>query len=207
MFLLKNLGNLVFGSSNSESMVEIPSGQLYKVDPNSQTGGKELIFRDAAATIRRTTAAHQYQLVITRVYEEGDENLGTEEDDDLLDDERTFLLDQALRFRRLGNRGGPYSFQWADPSDKTGSRGWEFAIDLNVREPQMSLFEDTVYTCIFERSAGRSHGEVSDEELTAFVEKVKALAAAKPIGIKSDSKVNNLRQGYQGPSISDLSSL
>jgi hypothetical protein len=34
-----------------------------------------LSFKDAVATVRRTTAEHQYQLVITRAYEEGEAEL------------------------------------------------------------------------------------------------------------------------------------
>lgn len=32
-------------------------------------------FKDAVATIRRTGVEHQYQLVVTRAYEEGEEQL------------------------------------------------------------------------------------------------------------------------------------
>jgi hypothetical protein len=32
-------------------------------------------FKDAVATIRRTSIEHQFQLVITRAYEEGEEQL------------------------------------------------------------------------------------------------------------------------------------
>lgn len=60
-----------------------------------------MIFKDAVATIRRTGQEYQYQLVVQRAYEEGEEELAEEEDDegatDALDkDERVFLLDQAL---------------------------------------------------------------------------------------------------------------
>lgn len=76
------------------------------VRPQSPKGYSELIFKDAAASIRRTGQEFQYQLVVQRVYEEGEEELAEEEDEqggvEALDkDEKVFLLDQALRFRSL----------------------------------------------------------------------------------------------------------
>jgi len=40
-------------------------------------------FKDAAASIRRTTTEFNYQLVIQRVYEEGEEQLSENEDNQL----------------------------------------------------------------------------------------------------------------------------
>ena len=42
-------------------------------------------FKDAAASIRRTTTAYNYQLVIQRAYEEGEEQLSESDDGDLND--------------------------------------------------------------------------------------------------------------------------
>ncbi|TPX68235.1 hypothetical protein SpCBS45565_g03234 [Spizellomyces sp. 'palustris'] len=178
MFLLRNLGNLVFGAGNNDSLVELSLGQLYKIDPRAGSA-KQLTFRDAAATIRRTSSPYSYQLVITRLYEEGEDNA---DEDDLLNNERTFLLDAKLRFRRVGDRKGPSLLHWADLDDDSGQCGWEFAVDSTIKEPTLALFEDTAYTCMFERMARKSHADVSDDELTAFVDQVKARAAANPIG-------------------------
>ena len=54
-------------------MIEISQGQLYLVRPLSPKGYSELIFKDAAARIRKTGQEFQYQLVIQRAYEEGEE--------------------------------------------------------------------------------------------------------------------------------------
>ncbi|KAI9013163.1 VID27 cytoplasmic protein-domain-containing protein [Gaertneriomyces semiglobifer] len=169
MFLLKNLGSLVFGGAQNDSMVQLPAGQLYRVNNTGSAVSKKLIFPHAEACIRRTTNAHNYQLIITRLYEDGEEEA---DDDELLDDERVYLIDEALRFRRLG-RKPPYCLQWADPSE---GGGWEFAVGGATSEPQMSLFEDTVYTCMFERKHGKSHGDVDEDVLSRFVDKVKAEA-------------------------------
>ena len=48
---LRTVGKLLFGSSNQESMIELPQGQLYLVRPLSPKGYSELIFKDASAKL------------------------------------------------------------------------------------------------------------------------------------------------------------
>lgn len=63
------------GNTANPELIQIPAGQLYLVRPNSIKGSRECIFKDAVATIRRTGVDFQYQLVVTRAYEEGEEQL------------------------------------------------------------------------------------------------------------------------------------
>lgn len=57
-------------------------------------------FKDAAACIRRTSNTFQYQLVIQRAYEEGEEQLVDDaEDAEDAKDEKVFLLDETLHLR------------------------------------------------------------------------------------------------------------
>ncbi|KAJ3035231.1 hypothetical protein HDV00_004139 [Rhizophlyctis rosea] len=199
MFLLKAVSNIVFGKTD-DNLIQLPSGQLFRLDPSNPKGGRELIFKDAAATIRRTTTPYNYILVITRVYEEGEDELNKDESDDpdeLLgdedNDEKSFLIDEVLRFRRLGGRAGPQSLMWAEASDvveKSTSgmiRGWEFAIDPSTAESTARLFEETIFGCMYERQFRKSHGDASDAEFGAYVEKLKTAAAACAIGTKSKS--------------------
>ncbi|KAJ3172724.1 hypothetical protein HDU88_006054 [Geranomyces variabilis] len=157
-----------------EDLVEISSGTLYRVTP---ANGKQLVFRDAAAVIRSTTTPFQYQLVITRIYAEDE----PENDEDVFDDdEHVYLLDKALRLRRL--EGTPSSIEWADAAGQ--GKGWEFEIDPEVDIDTQTKFEDLAYTCMYERQEGKSHSTASDRELAAFAEQVKAAAHANPIGQK-----------------------
>jgi len=89
-------GKIWSDSSNAE-LVQLPSGSLYLVRPGSIKGSRECIYKDAVATIRRTTTPYNYQLVITRAYEEGEEQLLEESEE--ADDERSFLIDERLQFR------------------------------------------------------------------------------------------------------------
>ena len=70
----------LFGNASKETIVEIAQGQLYLVRPLSPKGTSELIYKDAAASIRRTGQDYQYQLVIQRAYEEGEAELLAEEE-------------------------------------------------------------------------------------------------------------------------------
>ncbi len=93
-------------------------------------GYSELIFKDAAARIRKTGQEFQYQLVVQRVYEEGEAELLAEEegedaetDPDLLAaerDEKTFLLDEALHFRIEKREGTEIVLAWRDLSGDVG---------------------------------------------------------------------------------------
>lgn len=79
-------------------------------------------FKDAAATIRRTSTDFHYQLVIQRAYEEGEEQLVDDaEDADDTKDEKTFLLDESLHLRST-IRKGQAVFAWRDLSGVSDSR-------------------------------------------------------------------------------------
>ena len=113
MFALKSLSSYLFGNTSKENIVELPAGALFLVRPNSIKGHSELLFKDAAAYVRRTGQEFQYQLVIQRAYEEGEAELlgdnGAEDGatDGRDKDEKTFLLDVELHFRQeLEDDGG-----------------------------------------------------------------------------------------------------
>ena len=86
-------------------LIQLPAGALYLVRPDNVKSARECIYRDALATIRRTSTPHNYQLVVTRAYEEGEEQLL--EDEDETDNERSFLIDEELQFRTSSFDGEP----------------------------------------------------------------------------------------------------
>jgi hypothetical protein len=99
------------------------------------------------ATIRRTSQPHQYLLAVTRVFEEGEEALQDDDQDDrkadsrwsplelgltkimdthhtpflfsIVDDEKTFLIDQSIRFKK-GVSAGATAFSWQGLSAVSG---------------------------------------------------------------------------------------
>ncbi len=189
----KVFGRIWSDSSNAE-LLQLPSGSLYLVRPSSTLKGtRECIYKDAVAAIRRTGTAHNYQLVVVRAYEEGEEQLLDEEAEGEPDDERVFLIDEQLHFRAgttaapdeeggvgagaAGEEGGEVPcFIWrADPSGgSTRSVGGgeeeedllEFVVDpKQVNNVTRSVFEVTYLQCAFERKFGRSHEDATDEDL------------------------------------------
>ncbi|KAK6097628.1 Vacuolar import and degradation protein 27 [Batrachochytrium dendrobatidis] len=202
MFLLKSLGNIVFGE-NESSLIELKSGQLFYLDPSSTKSSRLLIFRDASLSVRRTTTKFNYQLVVTRIYEEGEAELDAADQDDL-DDEHSFLLDSLLQFRLVSKgttaavsgkpkkaaqnststSGLPPGLIWADPDDETGTCGWEFVPDATqVNDVSCKLLEEIAYTCMFERAMNKPKSQSTEQELQDYVADVKKLAEESSIGV------------------------
>ncbi|KAB5545784.1 VID27 cytoplasmic protein-domain-containing protein [Coniochaeta sp. 2T2.1] len=177
MFVLRNVGKLIFGSGNQESLIELPQGQLYLVRPLSPKGYSELIFKDATARIRKTAQDFQYQLVIQRVYEEGEAELlaeedgeDTEADADILAaerDEKTFLLDEALHFRVENRDGSERVLAWRDLSGDIGDV-YEFVCDASVQPSQVQQFEAVAKNCQYERKYRKPHTTATEEDLQQF---------------------------------------
>lgn len=176
MFVLRNVGKLIFGSTTQESLIELPQGQLYLVRPLSPKGYSELIFKDSAIRIRRTNQDFQYQLVVQRVFEEGEaELLADEEGEDAeIDalvgerDEKTFLLDEALHFRIEIREGGDETvLAWKDLSGDNGDL-YEFVCDSVVTPAEVKRFLQTAQECQYERKYRKPHTTASDEDLEQF---------------------------------------
>jgi len=181
------VGKLIFGDSSKESMIELPQGQLYLVRPLSPKGYSELIFKDAAARIRRTGQEYQYQLVIQRAYEEGEEELGEDadgEDDDTTGlaserDEKTFLLDEGLHFRSEIREGGERVLAWRDLSGDLGDL-YEFVCDNSTQSSEVETFELTARRCQYERKYRKSHETASDQDLESFSFMEEPIPSASP---------------------------
>ncbi|KAJ6133253.1 hypothetical protein N7471_008468 [Penicillium samsonianum] len=166
------LSKFLFGDASKESIIEIPQGELYLVRPQSPKGYSELIFKDAAATIRRTGQDFQYQLVIQRAYEEGEEELADEDGeqgagDGLDKDEKVFLLDQTLHFRSELRDGGAKILAWDDLSGDAGDL-FEFICDSSVPSDKVATFELAALQCQYERKHRRSAQKATEAELEEF---------------------------------------
>ena len=169
------MGKLIFGSGTQEALCELPQGQLYLVRPLSPKGYSELIFKDSAIHIRRTHQDFQYQLVVQRVFEEGEAELLAEEEgeDAEIDalaserDEKTFLLDQALHLRVEFRDGGEKVLAWKDLSGDHGDL-FEFVCDSSVLPQSVETFLQIAQQCQYERKYRKPHTTASDEDLEQF---------------------------------------
>lgn len=165
----------LFGNASKETIVEIAQGQLYLVRPLSPKGTSELIYKDAAARIRRTGQEYQYQLVIQRAYEEGEAELLAEEEgeDGVADaletdkDEKTFLLDQSLHFRSEIRENGEAVFAWQDLSGDPGDL-FEFICDESIKPGEVSTFEIAAIECQYERKYRKPKDAATEKQLQQF---------------------------------------
>ncbi|ROV88837.1 hypothetical protein VMCG_10167 [Cytospora schulzeri] len=189
MFVLRNVSKLIFGAGGTESMIELPQGQLYLVRPLSPKGYSELIFKDAAVRIRKTAQDFQYQIVVQRVFEEGEVELLAEEEgeDAEIDalasdrDEKTFLLDEALHFR-VKNREGSHEkvLCWKDLSGDAGDV-YEFVCDPSSSAQQIAQFDLVAKQCQYERKYRKPNTTASDQDLQQFEFDEQPIPQASPI--------------------------
>ena len=153
-------------------MIEIPQGKLYLVRPHSLKGTSELIFNDAAASIRRTGQHFQYQLVVQRAYEEGEAELAQEDEEDGSDilstdkDEKIFLLDQSLEFRS-DVKEGQAVFAWRDLSGDSDDI-YEFVCDEATQPAEVTTFEIAAIQCQYERKFRKSKDLATETDLKQF---------------------------------------
>ena len=169
-------------------MIELPQGQLYLVRPLSPKGYSELIFKDAAARIRKTAQDFHYQLVVQRVYEEGEAELLEEEEGedgeaDILAaerDEKTFLLDEALHFRVENREGSEKVLAWRDLSGDAGDL-YEFVCDSGVQFGLVEKFELIARQCQYERKYRKPFTTASDQDLQQFEFEEQPIPPASPL--------------------------
>jgi VID27 N-terminal region/VID27 C-terminal WD40-like domain/VID27 PH-like domain len=180
------VGKWFFGDASKESVIDIPDGQLYIVRPLSLKGYSELIYKDARASVRRTGTEFQYQLVITRVFEEGEEELLDEDAGDdadveaLVNDEQSFLLDEALQFRVDIRDTGEKVFAWRDLSGAKGDL-WEFVCDTSTKAETVESFELIAVRCQYERKYKKSADDATEEDLHQFVFTEEPIPSASPV--------------------------
>ena len=198
----------LFGDSSKETITEIPQGQLYLVRPLSPKGYSELIFKDATAKIRRTGQEYQYQLVVTRVYEEGEEDLseGEDADDSITQtlgtdkDEKTFLLDEGLHFRTEIREGGDKVIAWRDLSGDPGDL-FEFVCDSSLAPSEVATFELVAVKCQYERKYRKPNDAATEEELEQFNFTEQLIPSASPISSPSAKAApDSLLSGSQAKS-------
>ncbi|KAJ6539403.1 VID27 cytoplasmic protein [Mycena capillaripes] len=165
MNIFKSLIGKVWQDPNAAEVVKIPAGQLYLVRPGNIRTSRECIYNDAMATIRRVSAVeHHFQLVITRVYEDGDQELL--EDEDETDEEKTFLIAEELEFRG-GETDGEPNFIWRDLQGDVDEFYEYVMVDTNA--PTRAFFETCMYRAMYERKYKVSADNVSDQELQEFI--------------------------------------
>ncbi|EMD40749.1 hypothetical protein CERSUDRAFT_111329 [Gelatoporia subvermispora B] len=181
MNIFRSLLGKVWHDPNAAEVVKISEGQLYLVRSETIRGNRECMFNDAMATIRRVPAVeHNFQLVITRVFEDGDQELL--EDEEETDEERVFLIGEELQFRSGTSPEGEPTFVWRD-LEGDDDELYEF-VAPGTNEPTRAFFETCMYRAMYERKYKKSADDTTDTELQEFIykppaKKTKAKASPK----------------------------
>ncbi|KAG5649004.1 hypothetical protein DXG03_000353 [Asterophora parasitica] len=117
------------------------------------------------ATIRRVqNVEHNFQLVVTRVYEDGDQELL--EDEDETDEERVFLISEELEFR-IGESDGEPTFLWRDLHGDI-DEFYEF-VAPGTNQPTRAFFETCMYRAMYERKYKTSAESTRDSDFEEFI--------------------------------------
>lgn len=127
---------------------------------------------------------HHFQLVVTRAYEDEDQELLEDEDECdstylrhrpsrlhahtslLAEDERAFLVGEELQFR-VGTHEGEPTLIWRDP-DGDVDEVYEFQA-TGTNEPTRAFFETCMYRAMYERKYRRSADATTDADLQEFI--------------------------------------
>ncbi|KAH9853492.1 VID27 cytoplasmic protein [Lenzites betulinus] len=166
MNIFRSLIGKVWHDPNAAEVVKISEGQLFLVRSGAVRGGRECIYNDAMATIRRVPSIeHTFQLVITRVYEEGDQELL--EDEEETDEERVFLVCEELEFRTGLTADREPTFIFRDLQGDLDEL-YEF-VAAGTNEPTRAFFETCMYRAMYERKYRASADNLADGDLQEFI--------------------------------------
>ncbi|KAJ9058937.1 Vacuolar import and degradation protein 27, variant 2 [Entomophthora muscae] len=173
MFLFKSVNNLIFGDDPASSDgIKIESGEFYGRLVN-RPKDPTLIFRDACLSIKKTSHEFNYQLVVTRIFEEGEEELELEKSD-VIDDERTFLIDEEMKFKiekEKTDEGLAHVLSWRGLDSRGNERLYEFvASTKNVSDNYVSTFLESVVGCVYERKNKASRDKATQDEVSKLAE-------------------------------------
>lgn len=123
------------------------------------------------ASIRHTNQEFHYQLVVQRAYQEGEEESDDDNDADAVDsldkDEKSFLLDENLRFRLRVQADGGHVFAWRDLSGDSGDL-YEFVCDKATASDRIEQFNVAAIEAQFERKYRTSAENATIKQLREF---------------------------------------
>ena len=99
-------------------------------------------------------------------------------------DEKTFLLDQELRFRSEIREGGEKVLAWRDLSGDPGDL-YEFVCDSSVSAAEVGTFEIVAIKCQYERKYRKPNETATEKELKQFNFTEQPIPSASPIASSS----------------------
>jgi len=188
MFLLKS----IFKKDDvSIDKVKL-SGELYQQIQQSTIRNltSECLYLDSLITIQKTSRPNYYNLVVTRVFEEGEDELENEDSEaELSDDyyEKVFLITEDIRFIKKEwehDDKKQQAFFWLEKCDDNKTIRYVFVPDKETEENIIN-FENAVYNCVYESKFEENYIDADDESLQEFIEDYKA----KSISLNTEEEV------------------
>ncbi|KXS18694.1 VID27-domain-containing protein [Gonapodya prolifera JEL478] len=180
--LRASLRDLVWGrESGSPDIIQIKSGSLFRISPGAKNARK-LIFPNADAVIRKSNTPFNYQIVVTRNFDDGEAELEEEQNNasSLLDVDQSALICEEFAFRtearaEIDDAGGRIHVtvvSWVDPAfnglpDDPRAPRFELVIDHSqTAEAMASEFARCIYRSMWERKHKSSvPSSLADEDL------------------------------------------
>ncbi|KAI5956740.1 VID27 [Candida jiufengensis] len=188
------------GTTSTDEVASIPSGKLYLTrSKTSPKGAIECLYNDAYASIKQTTNPFIYQLCITKVYQEGENefrsnsgyNYSDDEDEDYEETDQNSSIARTSSFIQKDSRhntkdewvfpineelkifkkieNGKRSIAWKDLNGDLGDK-FEFVLDDEIRNNDFDSFMLTIYKCLYEEKYRESSISVNTlEELKEFI--------------------------------------
>ncbi|KAI5962962.1 VID27 [Candida pseudojiufengensis] len=169
------------GASSTDEVASITSGKLYLTrSKTSPKGAIECLYNDAYASIKQTTNPFFYQLCITKVYQEGENefrsnsgfNYSDDEDEDYEETDGNSSIVRTSSFIQKDSKQNTKD-EWIFPineelkifkkiennnkrsiawKDLNGDLGdkFEFVLDDEIRNNDFDSFMMTIYKCLYE---------------------------------------------------------
>jgi len=180
MFILKSFTNKVFGNSEVGIDNVKLSGELYQQIQQSTVRNitSECLFLDSLMTIQKTSRRNFYNLVVTRVFEEGEDELENEDSEDELSDsyyEKIFLITEETRFvKKIWEHDDKKqeAFFWLVKSEDNITTRYVF-VPYKESDENISNFENVVYHCIYESKFNEDFTNADEESLNNYIEDFK----------------------------------
>ncbi|KAI9292857.1 VID27-domain-containing protein [Neoconidiobolus thromboides FSU 785] len=121
-------------------------------------------------SIQKTDYLYQHQLIVSRVFDEGEEERELE-NSDVIDTEMTFLIDENMKFKhqKIKEDNDVYQvFSWIGQDSKGNARNYEFRVlKEDATDNYAKTFLDAIVGCVFERkcNASRDQATIDDIEM------------------------------------------
>ncbi|KAF9510843.1 hypothetical protein BS47DRAFT_1377366 [Hydnum rufescens UP504] len=171
MFAVRNIMDRIgWGESKVAELCKIESGEFYLTRKDRLRGARQCIYPRAMLTVSKTSTPHQFQISVSRVYEEDEANILDEDEEE--DDDKLFLIDVLLEFDIL-EQHRRYTFSWRDAQTDDPDDRFEFVADEHMNEASRDFLELTIIRAMYERKYNKSSAGVSLEALRALAYRTK----------------------------------